>query len=106
MALALKSMLIVLALEKSYADKLESENAALKKNLAEQEKAYDHMFNDRMSVNSELIAKVMSSRSKLDLAVEALKTAHTYACDCCDSSEGVKEHCEKAIKEMSVTDVE
>lgn len=27
----------------------------------------------------------------------ALKSAHEYACSCCDSSDSVKEHCEKAL---------
>lgn len=37
---------------------------------------------------------------KLKIAVEALKDAHLEACSCCNSSDCVKEHCEKAIKEI------
>ena len=48
----------------------------------------------------DLAQKVTELESKLKIAVEALKDAHYNACSCCNSSDEVEEHCQKAIKEI------
>lgn len=50
--------------------------------------------------NRVLNSEIENLKSKLNIAVEALKDAHRHACTCCDSTYAVDEHCQKAIKEI------
>ena len=50
--------------------------------------------------NRVLNSEIENLKSKLNIAVEALKDAHRHACTCCDSTYAVDEHCQNAIKEI------
>ena len=55
------------------------------------------------SSNRVLNFEIENLKSKLKIAIEALRTAENNACSCCDSNLAVDEHCQKAIKEIEGT---
>jgi cell division protein FtsB len=53
--------------------------------------------------NRVLNSEIENLKSKLRIAVEALKDAHRHACSCCDSTYAVDEHCKEALLKIGVT---
>lgn len=49
---------------------------------------------------SNLIDENRKQFKMLNVAMEALKTAHENACNCCNSNEDVKVHCDEALEKM------
>jgi hypothetical protein len=58
--------------------------------------SFERIYLDYRAIEKECIRL----KEKLSIAATALKEAHNYACSCCDSSDEVQGHCQKAIKEI------
>jgi hypothetical protein len=72
----------------------------------EKQELVNKVIDSRLHVLRVQKEEIEKLKKQLDIAKEYLETAYLKACSCCNSSEDVKKHCDKAFKQIESADGE